>query len=64
MAIKLIKRKSCSVNKCFADREDGDSLFCNTCRLKWRDYYNNYFGDSQAEEEVIAQLLKEFQNRL
>ena len=29
--------KTCSSNLCFADRREGDTLFCSNCRIAWRE---------------------------
>ena len=43
---------TCSTKGCFAERQDGDSLFCSDCREAWRKFAKLSGLDEYAKAEL------------
>lgn len=65
------KKSNCTVRGCYADKQTGDSLFCNECRTAWRvfavvkgfAYPEDYYGKNAEyfEEHTLPNYLMWFQ---
>ncbi len=56
----MVNKMKCSVETCLEEKGEGDRLFCELCRQRWRDvvYINNY--DSITHISIINKVLASF----
>ena len=54
--------KTCTNKICFADRAQGDNLFCGECRIRWKKVCITNFGNQQVNGMYVNKLLTRFKD--